>query len=105
VVPLDDAAFVPRETQVKQGALLYARNCMVCHGLAAVASGFAPDLRASPIALSAAAFTDIVSRGSLVKRGMPQFPELAGSQLDALRSYVRSQARDSLAQLPDRSSK
>jgi quinohemoprotein ethanol dehydrogenase len=72
-----------------RGAYEYAR-CQLCHGPAAVAGGIAPDLRASPVPKSAAAFASIVRGGALVTHGMPAFPELDDAQLDALRHYLRT---------------
>jgi quinohemoprotein ethanol dehydrogenase len=64
--------------------------------LAAVAGGFAPDLRASPIPLSASAFDAVVRGGSLESRGMPRFADLSAQDLENLRHYLRSRARESL---------
>jgi len=48
-------------------------RCLLCHGTAVIAGGNAPDLRASPVLLSAQGFAAIVRDGALVDRGMPQF--------------------------------
>jgi quinohemoprotein ethanol dehydrogenase len=61
-----------------------------------VAGGNAPDLRASPVLLSADGFAAIVRDGAMVSRGMPQFAELSDAQLDSLRHFVRAKARESL---------
>lgn len=71
---------------------LYAKNCVICHGTAAVAGGAAPDLRASAVPLSAEAFKAIVHDGGLESRGMPMFPELTDEELDAMRHYIRERA-------------
>ncbi|HME40653.1 MAG TPA: PQQ-dependent dehydrogenase, methanol/ethanol family [Steroidobacteraceae bacterium] len=78
----------------RAGAHEYVR-CVLCHGTGVVAGGNAPDLRASPVLLSAAGFAAIVRDGALVSRGMPQFAELSESQLDSLRHYVMAKARES----------
>jgi quinohemoprotein ethanol dehydrogenase len=86
--PLDAAA-------VEIGSRAYVR-CVICHGPGVVAGGTAPDLRASPVPLSPGAFATIVRQGSLQDRGMPVFAELTDPELEGLRAYIRSQARDSL---------
>ena len=80
----------------KRGAL-FGRSCASCHGGNARAGGYAPDLRASPITLSAEAFRTVVQKGSLETRGMPGYGELGDSEIEELRLYVRKVARDSLA--------
>ena len=93
VEPLDDPAFVVDADKAKAGGLLFAQRCIVCHGLGAVAAGYAPDLRASPVALDAEAFTTVVQRGGLELAGMPRFEELGAAELDTLRHYLRARAR------------
>ena len=66
-------------------------QCAFCHGEAAVAGGGAPDLRASPIPLSAEAFAEVVRKGR-VELGMPAFESLSDQQLEALRHFFREQA-------------
>lgn len=92
VKPVDDAAFVVDHTKALAGQDVYSR-CIICHGVAAVAGGYAPDLRASPVPLSADAFAAIVRDGGLLSRGMPSFPELTDEQLEDLRHYIRERAR------------
>jgi quinohemoprotein ethanol dehydrogenase len=82
---------------VEAGSREFVR-CLLCHGTAAIAGGNAPDLRASPVLLSAAGFAAIVRDGALVSRGMPRFSELSDAQLDSLRHFVRAKARDSLGE-------
>ncbi len=83
--------------KAEAGGREYVR-CLLCHGTAVVAGGNAPDLRASPVLLSAAAFAAIVRDGTLVSRGMPGFSELSDAQLESLRHFVRARARESLGQ-------
>jgi hypothetical protein len=66
-------------------------------GRAAVSGGFAPDLRASVIPLSESAFDAVVRGGSLESRGMPRFADLSEADLEDLRHYLRSRARESLS--------
>ena len=56
-------------------------------------AGYAPDLRAAPVVLDAAAFRAIVKGGALVSAGMPQFGEFSDSDIGALRQYIRQQAQ------------
>jgi len=93
VKPLDDPKFVLDEQKVRAGGLLFAQRCIVCHGLGAVAAGFAPDLRASAVALDGNAFEVVVRDGSLERRGMPRFEELTPAELEAMRHYLRARAR------------
>ncbi|HWY24241.1 MAG TPA: PQQ-binding-like beta-propeller repeat protein, partial [Nevskia sp.] len=90
-VPIDDASFKLDPAMAAQGRQLYQR-CLICHGTAVVAGGFAPDLRASQIPLNEAAFAAVL-HGGLQARGMPPFPELSDEQLNDLRHYIRQQAR------------
>ena len=62
------------------------------HGVGAVASGGAPDLRASAVPFDAESFREVVKGGILLDRGMPRFPEMSEPKLDALRHYIRAQA-------------
>jgi quinohemoprotein ethanol dehydrogenase len=87
----DDAAEADLQ-QVVRGQTLF-NNCLMCHGLSAVAGGYAPDLRAAPAVLSAASFEAIVRGGALEARGMPRFAELNPEALSDLRAFIRSRAR------------
>ncbi|MGJ8669536.1 MAG: PQQ-dependent dehydrogenase, methanol/ethanol family [Oceanococcus sp.] len=89
---LEAPEFVVDDVKAEQGKERYFRQCSICHGTAAVAGGYAPDLRASGIPLSAPAFNAIVHDGALLSKGMPVFPELSPQELDALRHYIRQQA-------------
>jgi len=95
--PLAAPEFKIDPAKVEVGAHEFVR-CLLCHGTAAIAGGNAPDLRASPVLLSAEGFAAIVRDGTLLSRGMPRFAELSDSQLDALRHYVRAKARESLGE-------
>jgi quinohemoprotein ethanol dehydrogenase len=97
VEPLRAPEFAIDPAKVTAGSHEYVR-CLLCHGTHGIAGGNAPDLRASPVPLSAAAFAAIVRDGTLVSRGMPRFAELSDAQLDSLRHYVRARARESLGE-------
>jgi hypothetical protein len=49
----------------------------------------------SPVALSATAFAAVVQGGALLDKAMPKFADLSAADLDAIRSYIRAQARRS----------
>jgi quinohemoprotein ethanol dehydrogenase len=70
--------------------------CSMCHGFAAIAGGGAPDLRASPLALSQEAFAQVVQGRILQARGMPGYSELSDTDLQSLTHYLRARARESL---------
>jgi quinohemoprotein ethanol dehydrogenase len=91
--PTDDPSFVVDAAKSEKGQYLYANSCTICHGVAAVAGGYAPDLRASPVPLSADAFKTIVQGGALMSRGMPPFEEYSDADLENLRHYLRERAR------------
>ncbi|HQR03614.1 MAG: PQQ-dependent dehydrogenase, methanol/ethanol family [Proteobacteria bacterium] len=92
-VPVDDPGFVVDPAKAARGGEIYGRNCVTCHGIGAVAGGYAPDLRASPIPLSSEAFDQIVRKGGLLDKGMPRFDEFSDDDLESLRNYLRARAR------------
>ncbi len=92
VEPIDDPDFVVDAAKAEKGKHVYTA-CVICHGTAAVAGGFAPDLRASAVPLSPEAFKAIVHGGALEARGMPKFEEYTDADLEALRHYLRERAR------------
>ena len=92
---LDEPSWVIDPAEAKAGHLLYYHHCMMCHGIEAIAGGGAPDLRMSPVALSPTAFAAVVQGGALLDKAMPRFADLRASDLDAIRSYIRAQARRS----------
>jgi quinohemoprotein ethanol dehydrogenase len=65
---------------------------LMCHGRDGVAAGDAPDLRASPVITSDAAFEAIVADGTLVAHGMPSFNDMSKETRDDIRQYLRSLA-------------
>lgn len=91
--PLDDPLFKVDQALVEKGSWLFKESCMMCHGAGAVSGGYAPDLRASPIPLAAAAFKDVVVDGRLRHNGMPEFKHLNDEQLASLVHFIRHKAR------------
>ncbi len=74
------------------GTMPFLNYCSGCHGVGAVASGGAPDLRASPVVLDADSFAAVVHGGALKEIGMPAFDFLTDADMLAIRHYVRDQA-------------
>ncbi len=93
----EDPSYTHQPERSQRGEMIYLSHCAVCHGYDVVSSGFAPDLRKSPLPLSEAAFESVVKQGLLEPNGMPKFAEFPLDQLEDLRQYIRSQA-DSLRQ-------
>ena len=84
---------------VHQGELLYAANCMGCHGINAVA-GPLPDLRYSSKE-TLEGIEDIVLGGSRASSGMPSFQKILNSgQVRAIQAYIVARARET-AKPPD----
>lgn len=91
VQPIAAPEFVVDFNLAAKGEILF-RKCDDCHGPDTYSGGMAPDLRASPITMSEAAFDLIVKDGGNVTMGMPAFRELSDEDLLALRHYIRHQA-------------
>jgi quinohemoprotein ethanol dehydrogenase len=89
--PLQVPSFVINEGLAVHGDDVYRRNCLLCHGVAAIAGGYAPDLRASKAATDQAVFTEIVRDGLLAPNGMPRFKALTDK---GLQHYIRRMSRD-----------
>jgi quinohemoprotein ethanol dehydrogenase len=96
-VPIDDPKIEVDPQKAREGGVWFTHFCVTCHGSGVVAAGFAPDLRASAIPLSAEAFEKIVRGGALRPRGMPDFSEFTPEDLENIRSYIRQRARETLA--------
>ncbi len=83
--------------QVAMGKAIFLA-CGACHGRNAVGvGGPAPDLRESSIPLNPEAFWTVVHEGALMERGMPRVALFGKPQVEAIRQYIRSQARAELA--------
>ena len=82
------------ETLAKGGDL-FARNCAVCHGIAAFGGGgVLPDLRySSPATFTS--FQKIVLDGALINEGMPSFKHSMNAEdVQAIRAYVISRRNE-----------
>lgn len=89
---MEDKSFRANPASAARGSGLFAKNCMICHGIAAIAGGTAPDLRRSAVPASDEAFRQVVREGVLVTAGMPRFEEIDDTDLGDIRQYLRSQA-------------
>ena len=88
VAPAEDAGLDLDTNSADGGQVLYNQHCFVCHGLSAVSTTHAPDLRRSIIPSSAVAFSRVVRDGALEPHGMPKFGEFNEVQLGDLRRYI-----------------
>jgi quinohemoprotein ethanol dehydrogenase len=95
--PVADSTFHADAVSAKRGEKTYALYCAVCHGVAVIAGGHAPELRSSAVPQAATAFKSIVHDGALIHNGMPRFEEFPDGVLDDLRTYIRTQAQDGKA--------
>ncbi|MBS1791215.1 MAG: PQQ-dependent dehydrogenase, methanol/ethanol family [Acidobacteria bacterium] len=80
---------------IAKGGDLFARNCAVCHGIAAMGGGgVLPDLRFSkPATLNS--LPKIVLDGALVSEGMPLFKySMNAGDVEAIRAYVVSRRNE-----------
>ena len=89
-----DPDYRPDTAAAQRGANAYGGTCLMCHGKDGNAAGIAPDLRASPVITSDAAFEAIVADGTLVARGMPRFEDMSKETRDDIRQYLRSLAEN-----------
>ena len=86
-----DEALDPKQAAVGKAMFM---ACAPCHGLGLIsAGGPAPDLRESPIPLSADAFYTLVHDGLRRQQGMPGFAVFARPQIEAIRQYIRAGQR------------
>ncbi len=73
----------------QQGFAVFDRYCINCHGTGAVGGGVTPDLRYSPLLMSAEAWKQVVIDGVLSERGMVSFgAEVSPEDAEAVRQYV-----------------
>ena len=92
--PISDPGFHDDPVSAKRGEKTYNLYCAVCHGVAVIGGGHAPDLRASSVPLDSDTFKSVVHKGALVSNGMPKFEEFPDDQLNDLRQFIRSEAHE-----------
>ncbi len=88
----DQNMFSVDASLAESGGFEYETVCGPCHGMGVVASGMAPDLRASPLIFSAESFAEVVRDGSRLSMGMPKYADLSDADLLTLRHYIRQAA-------------
>ncbi len=93
--PTPKADLFGTDQQYSEGLIHYARNCTVCHGVAAASAGVLPDLRWSSYASSPEAWKGVVIDGNLQSNGMVSFADvLSEEDAEAIRAYVLLQAHN-----------
>lgn len=76
------------ETQMAEGAELYADNCVACHG-ANGEGGIGFRLDGNPVLQSAGGVAGMIITGYL-EHGMPPFGHLSNEEIAAITTYVRN---------------
>jgi quinohemoprotein ethanol dehydrogenase len=89
-----DPDFAPDKARALKGLIAFSMNCMLCHGLDAVAGGAAPDLRWSGVLSLPETFHGIVRHGDLLSQGMPRFDDLSPDTVEDIRFYLRARAHE-----------
>lgn len=89
----DDPKFVISAGMAKRGGEVFNDYCAGCHGGNAMAGGTGPNLLTSAVPLDGGTFASIVRDGALVTRGMPAYPEISVADAEAMRHFLRQQAR------------
>ena len=96
VDPIVVEDFVPNPQLVEQGVMVYHMACAGCHGMMLNAEAVGPDLRESAAASNLGAFKAIVRNG-VISKGMPEFNEFTGDQLEAMYHFIRAGALNAKA--------
>jgi quinohemoprotein ethanol dehydrogenase len=94
-----DPQFMSDLQSAKDGAVIYGRHCLICHGFSVISGTHAPDLRRSEVPTSADAFARVVRDGALVAGGMPRFDDMTDRQREDVRQYIRTEAERARAKL------
>ncbi len=93
-----DLTGVTSKGSVTEGFALYHANCSVCHG-ASVSGTYLPDLKTSPMLLSAENWKSVVIDGARQPMGMISFKEyLTNDQAESIRAYVLSESAKAKAE-------
>ena len=91
--PVDVGDFHVDPDKEMKGSELYGRHCLVCHGFDVRSGGATPDLRSSVTAANLDALKNVVLKGAMSQSGMPSFPELTESDVEAIYTHIRARAR------------
>ncbi len=91
--PPIDLANVSSTGNVERGFELFNRNCQVCHGPNATGA-WLPDLKRSPMLLTAADWKGVVIDGASASRGMASFARfLNAKDAEDIRAFVIDEAK------------
>ncbi|MEY4250334.1 MAG: hypothetical protein RJA87_1967 [Pseudomonadota bacterium] len=94
-----DLRGVTSKGSVTEGFALYHANCAVCHG-ASVSGTYLPDLKTSPMLLSAENWKSVIIDGARQPMGMISFKEyLTNDQSESIRAYVLSESAKAKAEM------
>jgi quinohemoprotein ethanol dehydrogenase len=78
---------------VQHGFALFHQNCQVCHGPNA-SGAWLPDLKRSPMLMTADNWKGVVIDGASASRGMASFRRFFGAEdAEDIRAYVLSEAK------------
>jgi quinohemoprotein ethanol dehydrogenase len=93
-----DLTGVTSKGSVTDGFALYHANCAVCHG-ASVSGTYLPDLKTSPMLLSAENWKSVIIDGARQPMGMISFKDyLTNDQSESIRAYVLSESAKAKAE-------
>jgi PQQ-dependent dehydrogenase (methanol/ethanol family) len=96
-LPEADLTGVSSSGDVKNGFALYHQNCQVCHGPNA-SGAWLPDLKHSPMLMTAENWKGVVIDGASASRGMASFARFFDAKgAEDIRAYVISEARKAQA--------
>jgi len=91
--PALDLANVTSTGDVQHGFALFHQNCQVCHGPNA-SGAWLPDLKRSPMIMTADNFKGVVIDGASASRGMASFSRfLNAKDAEDVRAYILTEAR------------
>ena len=97
---IDDRSQKIDAAQARVGQDLYLGTCAGCHGLHVIASGGAPDLRASEVSADQDAFESLLRSGALQHRGMPRYDDFNSREIEQIYWFIRQRARESISAMP-----
>ncbi len=97
-LPLNPPPVTADKETLAEGRALFGSYCAICHGDAAVGGGLLPDLRRSPMALTAESWKTVVYDGALTSRGMVAWNNVMNAeQVETIRHYVILRANEDKA--------
>jgi quinohemoprotein ethanol dehydrogenase len=95
-----DLTKVTTTGDVKKGFVGFHENCQVCHG-PSVSGAFLPDLKKTPMLLTAEDFKSVVIDGARKHNGMASFSRfMTPADAEDIRAYIISEAKKTAAGHP-----